>query len=373
MYACNVSHELFSPPRFRRPIKVGRPHHLGGTSAMATGVPGLMSALVPNMSATETTIQPVVPVIPKESAMLPSNSSNRIYVGSIFWDLTADDIKVVFQAFGPIKSCVLMPNPETGKHKGYGFIEFEKEESAELAIKHMHNAELGGRKIRVGRASQGLGGLTEAQYLGSIGTAASMSFPMSSLYPSGVMGGTAGSSSSSPTFPGDVRSGLTSLSPPSVPAMSNLSPAVLKAVEAAQLIANQLAQKKSEDSLTQEENLTISANQRYLVMQRLARESPLVTTSRCIVLKNMVDAEDVDDELEEEVTSECSKYGAVEKVVLYQDKQEGASIVKVFVLFSKETEAQKAVQALNGRWFGGRMIKAELFDLARFNKQDFSK
>jgi len=171
----------------------------------------------------------------------------------------------------------IQPNPETGKHKGYGFIEFEKEESAELAIKHMHNAELGGRKIRVGRASQGLGGLTEAQYLGSIGTAASMSFPMSSLYPSGVMGGTAGSSSSSPTFPGDVRSGLTSLSPPSVPAMSNLSPAVLKAVEAAQLIANQLAQKKSEDSLTQEENLTISANQRYLVMQRLARESPLVT------------------------------------------------------------------------------------------------
>jgi hypothetical protein len=33
---------------------------------------------------------------------------NRIYVGSIHWDLTSDDIKTVFEAFGPVKSCVLM-------------------------------------------------------------------------------------------------------------------------------------------------------------------------------------------------------------------------------------------------------------------------
>lgn len=36
------------------------------------------------------------------------NASNRIYVGSIHWDLTADDLKTVFEAFGTIKSCVLM-------------------------------------------------------------------------------------------------------------------------------------------------------------------------------------------------------------------------------------------------------------------------
>lgn len=36
------------------------------------------------------------------------NACNRIYVGSIHWDLTAEDIKTVFEAFGPVKSCVLM-------------------------------------------------------------------------------------------------------------------------------------------------------------------------------------------------------------------------------------------------------------------------
>jgi RNA recognition motif-containing protein len=33
----------------------------------------------------------------------------------------------VFEAFGPVSSCELIPNPETGKHKGYGFVEFNEE------------------------------------------------------------------------------------------------------------------------------------------------------------------------------------------------------------------------------------------------------
>lgn len=37
-----------------------------------------------------------------------ATASNRIYVGSIHWDLTSDDIKTVFEAFGTVKSCVLM-------------------------------------------------------------------------------------------------------------------------------------------------------------------------------------------------------------------------------------------------------------------------
>ena len=61
--------------------------------------------------------------------------------------------------------------------------------------------------------------------------------------------------------------------------------------------------------------------------------------STVIVLRNMVDAEDLDEELEEEVTGECSKYGGVERVVIYQEKQgveEDADIVvKIFVMFTK--------------------------------------
>lgn len=52
----------------------------------------------------------------------------------------------------------------------------------------------------------------------------------------------------------------------------------------------------------------------------------------------MVSAEDLDEELEEEVTSECSKYGSVERVIIYQERQgmeeDAEIIVKIFVVFS---------------------------------------
>lgn len=54
-----------------------------------------------------------------------------------------------------------------------------------------------------------------------------------------------------------------------------------------------------------------------------------------------MDAEDLDEELEEEVTGECSKYGTVQRVVIYQEKQgveeDAETIVKIFVMFSKPT------------------------------------
>ncbi len=57
-----------------------------------------------------------------------------------------------------------------------------------------------------------------------------------------------------------------------------------------------------------------------------------------LVIRNMVDLEEIDDDLEYEVTNECEKYGSVEKVVIYQEKQgmedNADCIVKVFVMFN---------------------------------------
>lgn len=43
-------------------------------------------------------------------------------MASVHPDLSEDDIKSVFEAFGKTKSCVLAREPTTGRHKGYGFI-----------------------------------------------------------------------------------------------------------------------------------------------------------------------------------------------------------------------------------------------------------
>ncbi len=59
-----------------------------------------------------------------------------------------------------------------------------------------------------------------------------------------------------------------------------------------------------------------------------------------MVLRNMVGPEDLDEELETEVTEECGKYGAVNRVIIYQERQgeeeDAEIIVKIFVEFEKQ-------------------------------------
>lgn len=66
--------------------------------------------------------------------------------------------------------------------------------------------------------------------------------------------------------------------------------------------------------------------------------SPFPLQSKVMVLQNMVTASDLDEDLEEEVTSECSKHGPVDRVVIYQERQgtedDADIIIKIFVEFS---------------------------------------
>lgn len=95
-----------------------------------------------------------------------------------------------------------------------------------------------------------------------------------------------------------------------------------------------------------------------------------------MVLRNMVGPEDIDDDLEGEVTEECGKFGTVNRVIIYQEKQgeeeDADIIVKIFVEFSAASEMNKAIHALNDRWFGGRKVVAEVYDQDRFNSSDLS-
>ena len=116
---------------------------------------------------------------------------------------------------------------------------------------------------------------------------------------------------------------------------------------------------------------------RHLVMQRLMRPRE----SKVVILRNMVGPEDVDETLQEEIQDECSKYGAVDRVIIYKERQSEGNfaeddntdmIVKIFVEFSQATEADRARESLNGRYFGGRLVKAESYDQALFDHGDLS-
>lgn len=93
-------------------------------------------------------------------------------------------------------------------------------------------------------------------------------------------------------------------------------------------------------------------------------------------LKNMVGGQEVDEQLQEEIEEECSKYGDVENVVVYQEQQsedeDSDVFVKIFVEFGHSSHAQKGRDNLNGRFFGGRTVEAVLYDQVLYDEQDFS-
>ncbi len=160
-----------------------------------------------------------------------------------------------------------------------------------------------------------------------------------------------------------------------------------------------------QEMLSDQEHMSISGSSaRHMVMQKLLRKSEVrfgkeeggvkeklfdlskyfFTLNSCVaplqstvmVLRNMVGPEDIDDDLEGEVTEECGKFGSVNRVIIYQEKQgeeeDADIIVKIFVEFSMASEMNKAIQALNDRWFGGRKVVAEVYDQDRFNSSDLS-
>jgi half-pint family poly-U binding splicing factor len=127
-------------------------------------------------------------------------------------------------------------------------------------------------------------------------------------------------------------------------------------------------------TIEQQENMQIKGQSaRHLVMQKLMRDQP---QSVVVVLKNMVGPEDVDEDLQEEIEEECGKYGEVERVIIYQEKQgeddNAPVIVKIFVEFKEPASARKAKEALHNRFFGGRVVVAQIYDQELYENQDLS-
>lgn len=93
--------------------------------------------------------------------------------------------------------------------------------------------------------------------------------------------------------------------------------------------------------------------------------------TKVILLRNMVGPGEVDDDLESETKEECSKYGEVIRCLIYEipnKKVPDDEAVRIFLEFRRVESAIKAVVDLNGRYFGGRVVKASFFDVDKFNR-----
>lgn len=81
-----------------------------------------------------------------------SNPKTTLYVGGLEESVNEAILHSAFIPFGEIKDVSIPLDHASGKHRGFGFIEFEEKDDAADAIDNMHNAELYGRVLRVNYA-----------------------------------------------------------------------------------------------------------------------------------------------------------------------------------------------------------------------------
>ncbi len=78
--------------------------------------------------------------------------SKKIYVGNLPFSITSESLSEVFGKFGTVDSSKIIMDLQTGRSKGFGFVEMNDESAADSAISQMHGSELGGRPLTVNEA-----------------------------------------------------------------------------------------------------------------------------------------------------------------------------------------------------------------------------
>jgi len=76
----------------------------------------------------------------------------KLYVGSLSYDTTEDNLKDLFSQAGTVISAIIITDKMSGRSKGFGFVEMSSEEEAQKAIEMFDGKELDGRKIIVNEA-----------------------------------------------------------------------------------------------------------------------------------------------------------------------------------------------------------------------------
>ncbi len=74
----------------------------------------------------------------------------KLYVGNLAWGVTDDDLQGLFSEYGSVASAVVITDRETGRSRGFGFVELE--DGADNAIEALNGHDFQGRPLRVNEA-----------------------------------------------------------------------------------------------------------------------------------------------------------------------------------------------------------------------------
>jgi RNA recognition motif-containing protein len=77
---------------------------------------------------------------------------NKLYVGNLSYGVTASQLETLFGAHGTVQSAEVISDRDTGRSKGFGFVEMGSDQEAQAAIAALHGTDMEGRALTVNEA-----------------------------------------------------------------------------------------------------------------------------------------------------------------------------------------------------------------------------
>ncbi|ROW04341.1 hypothetical protein VSDG_00996 [Cytospora chrysosperma] len=270
---------------------------------------------------------------------------HRLYVGNIHFSITEQDLQNVFEPFGELEF-VQLQKDDSGRSRGYGFVQFRDAGQAREALEKMNGFDLAGRPIRVGLGNDKFTPESTANLLQRFQGQNHSQFQGSAFSGAGGRGAPTSNFDRAGARDNDKGTGASALDDTDVAGVNfnNYSRDALM---------RKLARTDEPPSATSERQ----------VLKPKTEPKPLPVNvnmaSRCVILHNMFDPdeEEGDDwvkELEEDVREEAeNKYGHVVHISVDPNSKGD-----IYLKFDKVQGGENAIKGLNGRYFGGRMITA---------------
>ena len=84
--------------------------------------------------------------------------SMKLYVGNLSFNTSSDDLQELFAQSGTVESASVVEDRDTGRSRGFGFVEMSSREEGEAAINQLNGKEVGGRALTVNEAKPREGG-----------------------------------------------------------------------------------------------------------------------------------------------------------------------------------------------------------------------
>ena len=78
----------------------------------------------------------------------------NLYVGNLSWTMTEDELRTLFEQYGTVSSIKIVKDRETGRSKGFGFVEMDNDTEAQNALSSLYDKEILGRKIVINEAQE---------------------------------------------------------------------------------------------------------------------------------------------------------------------------------------------------------------------------